>query len=263
MPLIYYIPAAKTASDPLIAEHQLPIGKSYNHRETHAGPQGPGILVADAGVPVSDIRNEADWSPRYGYTSSVGTIGTAPAPEQLARPKQLSGSYVELLDGRPWRIPLLRQWHSLDDRIIPTIADSLPRTLRQSPETGEFQLAAVIPQYRDLWEHSLRIADMILDQLRGDDRHDAEGLSDLSIDAFACRLLGVNYYVDASVVSHLGLLTPDHSLQIVRAALDLERLRDLLKKSAHSVAGNTSVGVPPQTEDASTSTPIDPPSPSS
>jgi hypothetical protein len=226
--MLYFVPNAKSLSASLRTEHGLDrLLASSQCRETFQGPDGPGLLIAEATAGADYLHYTADkqtWSKRFGYTSLVGTWDDQPiTPAQLARPKLIEGEQIELLDGHRWQVPRLRQWRDEDQL---RWEHALPRVMQQSQTTGRFVLGSVIPKYRQLWETSLRIADSMFGQLQA---ADSAELEDSVVEQFACDLLAANYRVDASVISHLQLLTPELCGAVIRAGLDWETLRAAIK----------------------------------
>ena len=82
---------------------------------------------------------------------------------------------------------------------------------------------SVTPPYRPLYERSLEIADIVM-------RHGGV-VEDADAYDFARDLLTVNYWLDRSAVSHLQLLDESACGRIISAALDLNTLREQLKKN--------------------------------
>ncbi len=230
--LIYYLPGERANRPGLLAEHGLDrLVASPHFRESMRGPggQGAGLLVADAAVVADRLRIDDSqiWSPRFGFTSYVGHWPEhVPTPATLARDKQLPGDAIELLDGHAWTIPKLRAWTDTDTLQFHC---ELPRVMQQSQESGKLVLTRVIPGYRALWEYSLVIGQSLFDQLSGLEQRDAAELDDSQAGQFSSDLLAVNYHVDASVISHLELLSPELWAEVVRAALDWGTLRHHLK----------------------------------
>jgi hypothetical protein len=227
--MLYFVPNAKSMTAEIQKEHGFDrLLNSVQHRETASGPQGSGILVADGSKSAEYVHFNADrqtWSPRFGRTSMVGTWNDQPvSPEQLARQQQVEGDQLVLLDGHRWQIPRLRKWLDDDEQI--QFSPELPRVMHRSTSTGRFVLGSVIPQYRDLWERSLKIAESMFAQLA---QSQAASLEDSEVELFVCEVLAANYRVDADVISHLQLLTPELTGAIVRAALDWDTLRAHLK----------------------------------
>ncbi len=160
---IYFIPAANAMSQELLQQHGLDrlIGPSTTSVQTFSGPGGvTGMLVADASVPTEMVAYVADkqtWSPRFGYTSLVGTYNDHPPTEaELARDQQVGGTSVKLLDNTHWNVPILRAWREGDTLEYDA---RLPRVMQQCRNTGTWLVTHVVPQYRELWELSLEIAD--------------------------------------------------------------------------------------------------------
>ena len=263
MALLYFVPGAKALSPPLIAAHGLShLSSSVGNVETFRGPRGAGLLISDNRTPAELLRYDPelqDWSERFGLDSLVGTWRDHKVtPDYLQRETVIQGPSIELLDGHKWTVPILRQWRDGDEGLV--VKCLLPSVMQQSASNGRFVLGSVIPKYRELWESSLVIAQMILTQLS---TAAPVELEDGAINQFAIDLLAVNYRVDASVVSHLQLLTLEHCSEIVCASLDLATLRHSLKNlyrrrtsgGTNSESGNQ----PPPTAET---IPTDPPPPS-
>jgi hypothetical protein len=228
--MLYFLPGAKALHPGLLAQHGLDsLLASPQSRETSQGPDGAGLLVCDQQYKSSYLRHDShqqSWSRRYGYDSQVGTWHDQPPdPSALAKPDQIDGGHVRLLDGNQWLIPTLRRWQCDETNI--EYRCMLPRVMRQSPDTGDYILDQVIPHYRELWDTACTIADELFAQLQ--ESTTAHVPYDEFI-AFAHRLLAVNYRVDPSVISHLGLLSQDIAETIIGIALDWDTLRDHLKK---------------------------------
>jgi hypothetical protein len=249
--LLFFIPDAKSLTGELRRQHGLDrLVQSPQSRETFSGPGGvPGLIVADGDTPAERVAYRAEqqtWSKRYGMTSQVGTWNDlAITPDQLVRRQAMAGTDVQLLDSQHWTVPILRSWKDGDSIWHEC---QLPRVMQQCAETGSWLITAVVPQYRELWDESLEIGDALFDQLR---TGSAAELEWSRVFAFACKLLAVNYRIDASVLSHLQLLQPDLAAEIVRAALDWDTLRAHLKnRLSRLVSGGTSTesGATPPTE---------------
>lgn len=251
--LLVFVPGAKTLNAAVRAEHGLhtlmPSGPI--HREVQRGPDGAGIMVAEnlAGAAERLQFNESlqSWSPRFGLSSFVGHWNDAkPSPTTLARQSLVDGERVQLLDGQDWQVPRLRKWIEQDERVTHTTP--LPRVLKQDPDSGHLVSGPVVPEYRELWEQSLTIAQQLLDQAAGTG---AASLDDEQLNAFVVGLLQTNYKIDLSVLSHLELLSMQHFSQVVYSALDWQTLQATLQKqlSRRTSGGmNTESGATPPNE---------------
>lgn len=253
--LLYFVPKAKAVTPELLREHGFDrlLSQTRAHNECSSGPDGAGIIITDGDKNrIVYDKTRQTWSRRFGKTSWVGHWNDTPAtPEQLARKEQITGSSVTLVDGNVWMIPLLRQWRDGEQL---QYVNALPRITQQSPDTGQFLLTDVVPQYRELWERSLPMAESIFEQLTSGTE---ASIDDDQVYQYACDLLATNYRVDVSVISHLQLLTTTSIGEIIRHALDIETLRASLKNrlSRHLSGGtNSSTGDAPKTLDDSTPT---------
>lgn len=240
--LLLFVPDAQSMTPPL-AESQPLAGLLPERRicrQTSAGPSGPGLLIADDPLPAGfELRYDAQsqkWQRVPDANLWVGyDAAHPPAPQSLARAKQLPGYPVSLLDGHNWLIPQLREWIPSDTL---TFRCTLPRVIKQSEDTGEFVLGDVVPQYRAVWEAGLRVSDELFRQLT---EGATAALDDAEVLKFCIDLLELNYRVNASVVSLLELLSSAEIAAIVQVAVDLDRLRDHLKNllSRHDSGGTT------------------------
>lgn len=227
--LLFFVPGAKALNAQVISDHGLShLAGKASHRETFRGPNGAGLIIGDNTIPADLLAFSPDsqtWSERWGLQSMVGHWHDhPPTPDSLARKDQLPGQAIKLLDGHFWLVPLLRQWRDIDEQI--TVENKLPRVMQQSTTSGRFVLGPVVPQYRRIWETSLDLAQQILTQVSSGD---SAALEDDQVNQFVIDLLAINYRIDASIVSHLQLLTPELCGSIVSTALDLDSLRRSLK----------------------------------
>lgn len=250
MRLLFFIPGAQVITAELLKEHGLDLffPASRESRHTTEGPDGvAGLLISSNDLPVERlvyVKGKQTWSPRFGFSSLVGHwLDDVPSIDDFVREKQTDGSQVKLLDGSHWLIPTLREWRE-DLSFAPT----LPRVMQQCAKTGAFLLTAVVPEHRLLWETSLAIAEELIDQVK---TNESGHIDYTRLFHFAIDVLKVNYVIDASVISHLGLLTPEIAGQIVRSALDWDSFRTALKKAASrlqpAVGTDTRSGATPQT----------------
>lgn len=230
--LIYFVPHAQTLNDQVIASHGLaPLLKpGRRNRSTTRGPGNqPGLFILDDHYNADLVRYEPEnqrWTKRYGFDSFVGTWNQLPPtnPTDLQRADALPGVPVTLLDGQVWTIPLVREYHT-DDAL--KARTPLPRILQQDPDNGRLVEGAVVPQYSTLWERSLAVTQMIFDQIT---KGTSAEIDDALAEQLVLDLLSTNYQVDASVVTHLQLLTQKYFADIIRAALDVATLEAAIKK---------------------------------
>ena len=161
---LFFIPNAQIVTAELLEQHGLDrLLSNAEARQTYGGPGGVGgMLLADHGVPPDRLVFNAEgqtWSPRFGYTSLIGTWkDDAITPDALLRKETMEGAHVRLLDGGHWLVPVLRKWH---DKSLVDYKCTLPRVMQQCAETGRWLVGAVVPQYRDLWDESLAIAEAL------------------------------------------------------------------------------------------------------
>jgi len=160
-----------------------------------------------------------------------------PTAKTLAKPKQLDGETVKLLDGESWIVPKLREYAETDSAKL-VYHQKLPSLLDYADD-GMLIIGDVVPEYREVWEKSLAIADA----LTGGDNEGTVSLADQL--EFAGPLLGINYYVSMFELTMLGIIGGEEAKAIVRAALDFNSLEERIKNvlSRHSSGGtNTTTG---------------------
>ena len=235
MTLMLFLPGAKALTPELTAQHSIDdLFSARSFRETFNGPGGPGLLVSSRDCSPERLVYSSEqqrWSPRFGVTSLVGTwLDHQPTPEELARPKQLPGKELTLLDGQVWLVPQLRAWHMGSS--LPITEIRLPRVMQQCTTTGRMVRGRVVPSYQQIWERSCEVANTILG--RG-------SLDDSLLNGFALDLLAVNYRVDQSVASHLEIVSEELAGEIIMSALDMKTFEGLIK---NLVSRSESSGTP-------------------
>lgn len=229
--LIYFAPHAQTLNDKVIADNGLTslLKLGRRNRPTTRGPgDQPGLFILDAEHNADLVRYEPDnqtWSKRFGSASYVGTWNHLPPPDpaSLLREDALPGVSVQLLDGQSWTIPLIREYCEGDKLQSRT---SLPRVLQQDQGSGRLVEGAVVPKYSQLWDRSLAVTQMIFDQIT---KGPGAEIDDAIAEQLVLDLLSTNYRIDASVVTHLQLLTQKYFADIIRAALDVATLEAAIK----------------------------------
>jgi len=160
-----------------------------------------------------------------------------PGPQDLARVKQLAGHLVEMGDGKLWLVPAARRW-SPDDSGEPTWSVALPAARGLNAE-GRWVSGEVVPRHRPLWDHVVRVQQM-LDAMAG-------GATEVDFDLAAeCEMcvvaLAANYRVGAVEVGTLGLLTSEVIFPVIAALTDMPSLEALSKKAGAPGEASTSPG---------------------
>jgi hypothetical protein len=225
----------KVGSDPahLDAVGLADLRRSDDHQpafmELTAGPGGePGLLVVwmtDAAQQDLSYRPELqtwvpqsvgpDQTPQYwiGWTTDA-----PPTPDDLTRKHPIPGRFLQLGDGRFWRVP---------------VAHLVPQVLALAQGAWE---SRPNPRYRRFVERSAWALDACERALRGDE---AVALSEAA--NYAVEALGWNYRLSPELVSHWGLLRVESGFKasdlflILATSSDVERLlgiADELQKKA-------------------------------
>lgn len=227
--MIFFLPGVKALGPGMLAACGLEgtIIQRCQVRETLAGPEGGGMLISDerdCSIESFTFSSDQIWIKRFDTNSWICASGIhKPTPEQLAREVQIPGVDVELIDGRKWRIPVLRQWKSDNDQL--QFDPRLPRLISRSPQG--WMVGDVIPKYRSIWNLSLKVGQILFDQITGS-ANKAE-LDDTQLVDYAVEVLALNYRVDVHVVSAAELLSSEIAGLILRSSLDWDAMRAFLK----------------------------------
>lgn len=246
MGLLYYIPNRTLADcrDPAA----LGLGHAADGPATACevgrnGPDGgrgvvlawrqPGELV---GVFPGQTWREVPWLGLW-----IGWAGTPPGPEQLARPKQLRGHWVDLADGRPWLTPVARGWVEEDEQLRWYIA--LPRRSTCDP-AGAWQPGPVVERYAGLWALGERWLPFRLAVATGslDAAPDILPVGYGELHDAAAAALGENYRIGKAECAALGLLTEEAAWAVLDAVCDWPTRLEWLKKKLASVTASTAAG---------------------
>ncbi len=156
---LYYLPA-KTQG--LSAAGVRAMGLDYAIEDAIRGVEvlrgpdgGAGLLVANAAnVQPSETAYRPDRQTWMQWRANVW-VGmydqpeTAPSPQSLARPRQLAGHVVQLLDGRGWLVPVARGWTEEEAEL--RWYHTLPRRSRLADD-GRWQPGDVVATFAPLWQ---------------------------------------------------------------------------------------------------------------
>lgn len=158
-----------------------------------------------------------------------------PSIDTLARKKQLEGEKVELLDGKKWIVPKLREYRQ-DDSVKLSYDVRLP-TLLDFNNDGDYVIGDVVPQYRAIWDRSIEIADQLV---YGAIENGESNLTTKDTIDFAGVILGINYYVSIVELMTLKLVGVGEGRLILRTALDLNGFEARIKNlQSRLVSGGT------------------------
>ncbi|HET6428642.1 MAG TPA: hypothetical protein VFJ30_09550 [Phycisphaerae bacterium] len=135
-----------------------------------------------------------------------------PGPGCLARKRQIPGYDVELGDGRPWTVPVIRD---------PKDASRLPSRWTYGP--GRKARTTLRAEYRAVWESWGPVVQFFFDPTGSPDL--AMGIQE-AMDR-CLRVLALNYRVGPHEQSLLDLVGPDTWDVILAASVDLPGFRDV------------------------------------
>lgn len=213
------------------------------------GPDGgPGCVAAlagsDDGLGYHGDRQRWRKIPASPSPAWVGVPSEPPTlPEQLARRRLVPGHAVELADGRPWIVPIARRWDDGEGGWY----RALPARSRLD-ENGQWQSGDVLETYRDLWETASAWDESLANAVQ---KKTADGRVSARFDfpglhAAALKVLAVNYRLGPAEADLLGLLTENHCIEILHAAIDVPtRIAWFAqKKTAADPAGTSSPAGP-------------------
>jgi hypothetical protein len=270
--LLYHLDDGVTAADlrdggldylaPARGSTRVQLATGLVRGKTTDGPGGkPGTIVGDAvtvpGHRCRYVPDEQRWIAAEVPGVYVGCWHEEPiSPVELARPRQLAGHYVELLDGQSWLAPIARGWTEEDGELRYYVA--LPQRLTRHAD-GQWGPGAVVPPYARLWE----IAELwearwqeAVDTAEHAETHEPSkvrvelSLSDCA--DLAVTALAANYRVTVAEVDLLGLLDDTAPAAVLDALIDMPTRMAWLKKKLDPAGSNTAGGSADSTD------PIDP-----
>lgn len=229
MAVLYYFPGATGATH----EHLEQAGLAHLVPPGEPGPEfadilaggpdgGRGLLATwrgldpDHGPKTLGLRPEIRWQPARPDPSQglaagrywLGIEADRPTtPTSLQRKQRFAGDPVRLADGQEWIVPIANQLphsHGLDAH-------------------GE-HCRRLDPAYQWFWEESERFAQAMAAKLDEYERDGRKGkkIPILLKDAwhYCCRVLALNYRLDAELIDALGLLDDGAMVRLVTATLE-------------------------------------------
>lgn len=228
--------------------------KSLNRREIKGGPdRGDGVLLSDCARVPSELLGY--WPEKQTWRKIPGIPANAwsgfyadnrPTPEDLARPEQLPGHWLELLDGRQWLVPMALEAAENGERWI--FDNKIPVALDLDDE-GRWTSGPVLPVYRRFHEVAEAWFDDCLNAGNSAEAQDDGSYQvklALKSDVFesAVQVLSVNYAIGRIEAAMLGLLSEQKAFDVLNCAVDLPGLKELQKKTAAASASSASPAGP-------------------
>jgi hypothetical protein len=200
-----------------------------------AGPNGlPGIFFS---VDADAIRFDQEWETtgtqewveREDGKVWIGfNTSSPPTAAELAKPKQVTGRAMPLVEGGEWIVPRLRMYVAEHG-----FAVALPQRIRRSK--GKWYDGEVLPE----WREADQLAEELLDLLVQFDAECNPFGKMRMIDAaeYASRILAVNYRVTADELGAMGALPMDERLRdVLHFAIDYQAAEDDVLKKLEALA---------------------------
>jgi hypothetical protein len=252
---LYFIPGVGGANARMLSERGL-ITRLPNEYGCTTSTEGPdesgriGCIVAAGGRPAKYQPQKQRWialaSAKTQGDFGNGFVGLEdidlpPAPADLERDAGVAGYMLNLSDGNPWRIPLLRKW---DESKLAHVA-ALPQAIGGELVEGKYKFASrVKAEFSELDAISETIFPAFVEKKR----FPVDELFELT-----AKLLAVNYRVGIEEIILLGLLTEEMALAALGLAIDSPGMRRCGEKIARAglIARQTQ---PPKDEPATEGT---------
>lgn len=212
----------------------------YGFGRIAKGPDGQAGVLASYGEQLGYRPDEQTWRRVPGSPAMVGYATAAPpSPESLLRADALPGRSIELGDGRPWLVPVVRSWRGDEDSAAWVL--ELPAAVDCDDE-GRWSAAMVVSRYARLYQRCLNYFGRKVGAINqaiaratdeGADDADEPVRESFSFDDLfdlALDLLAANYRLGKAEVSMLGLLTTTLAIRIVDTAIDWPAMEAWLEK---------------------------------
>lgn len=222
---LYFLPnVSRSNLDAVVKQRGL--GYAFDggraSRECQSGPGGmPGLILADA-QRLGDLEagyypDRQTWRQIPGVDAWVGYFtARKPIAADLARPKQLQGHFVELLDGGHWLVPMARSYIEEESEL--RYLCMLPERATLNAQ-GQWAPGPVIDRFAPLWAIGERWVDKGMAGTKYGD-----GVRD------SVAAMQVNYVLGEVEADVLGLFTADHIKEVLDAVIDTPTLRAWQKK---------------------------------
>lgn len=217
----YYVPGRKTVREADVAELQL--GHAASGGPTFAattrGPDGGAGVVFSWGAENLALAGHESvrWTKHSTLELWAGVRGV-PSPTQFARKEQYDGHWVTFADGQRWLVPVAR-----------ALSGASPLPKRVEWDGASWVAGDVLPRYRDLFSHAVRVWDMV--RATVEDGNSGEFTLDDQC-MIAALALAVNYRVGPLEITALGLFDSRAEGLAVLAMVDWPSVAQLKKSLA-------------------------------
>lgn len=215
--------------------------KPIQHEIVGAGPSGKrGIMLAGDSYKgsmqlVGYHASKQTWRRVPGVEADLWCgfyNDDRPTPDDCKRKKQLTGYWVELLDGKEWLIPVGRTWSEAEGQLL--WDEALPRAMGGDDE-GNWVVGDVVPRYREMWS---------IVKAAWDAR---SKISDPPSDADVCDWCTVamrtNYRISKTEIQLMGLVGYQEAIAIVKAIIDEHRRDAMIERLLSESDGKKKVPV--------------------
>jgi len=244
--ILYFIAGEAGAAEAVLRARNLSgvlAGLKPTTRGIYNGPEGKsGVLLA--GNPSGDIGYFPDRQTWRKGTRGDFWLGfdpeDPPTPEDLARPRLVSGHTVEMRGGGKWTIPVARSF---------PVGTGLPQIIVLD-ETGTVTTETV-PEFVDLSRRAEKIWTAMIEAAAAAEEKRAAGdetavavwsISFAERFEIAVAALAVNYRLEADEISLLKIMEGIHQDQILYALVDGPALDLFAKKNSIPESSPTTDG---------------------
>lgn len=176
--------------------------------EWRDGPGGNGCCVA-LGREIPEYLPDAQVWTNCGSYALCMARDMQPGPSDLERPVGFAGHSITLLDGKEWRVPMLRQWDGVKCEFV----SSLPKALRPAPD------AAGVVSLRQCVIASCQPLDALGAEIQSAFCAQAQWTVERMFAAVA-SVLSENYRIGADEIAHLGLIDQALGLRVLGLSVD-------------------------------------------
>lgn len=212
-------------------------------RGSDKGPDGKrGVVVCHGGNPDGKLGWWPDSQTWKRVPSTDVWCGMftddRPTPDDLARGEQVTGEWLTFDDGRNWLAPKARRWREFGDHLLWEY--NLPRCLELADD-GTWQPGGVKPKYERLWRLATAYEQAVAEafsEASEDDDHVRFTFDE--IDSLAIGALQVNYRVNATELSMLGVYDLETRQRLIDVLLDNATWQRWVKKKLADQTGGSS-----------------------
>jgi hypothetical protein len=244
---LYFLPKATApANAPGVRKLLDSVGLSHVHdgravtTRLSKGPGGADGLLCSFDLPPDskDPHKVPLFKPDGQTWVPIGDAGVSlgmwnanpPGPDELRRKRFVRGIDVEMLDGKPWTVPVA---------VSMTGLGTLPKRMQLGPD-GKSWLTVNLPEFLGLCKDAETVFGMLQKSLT-DEKLTFEFDYGMEI---VIKSIGVNYRVSGAELSLLGCVGDLTMAKVMRALCDFDAFVEALIEQAK----NESASAPPDTD---------------